>query len=673
MWGKTKLIAVIILGIATMPAIWVWAEDDPAPSVIINEVAWAGSTKPDETKVSDDEWIELRNLANQSVDLTNWQLTKNTGTSDENETRMLTLPANSIIEAKGYFLISRFDIDTSMLNTEPNVVVKRDVPEDNGLFSLSNTKLRIGLYSGDYRLDENLVDVAGALGKAPFAGDSDIKASMERNAVIADGQQETSWHSALASINFDSGVADLGTPMASNSIIVEPPILTSITPAEGEVGGILEIESICGDNFSLNPIPIVQIRLGDIKISADNVRVADPTLIDNGQFSLDGAETGRWDLVVTNPDGQTATLSQIVKVTEPPPEYDLGMTVRINEVYPQPNTTSNDEFIELYNFGDQSVNLTGWILDDMRNGGSSPLTLEGRVILPKQYLTLYKPETKLTLNDNGDAVYLIQPNGFELDRTEYTAADRGWTWARFDDGWKWTSTPTANGKNVSSTPPVEPETEAKIDEPDDPQPELPTFTSGNVLITELLPNPKDNDEFIELYNATNQPIDLSNWTLKDKSGRKYTINDFAVTIQTADGLIVQDGQYVVITQTMSNLALNNTGGETVTLLDPTGKVIATVSYPDKAPVNAAYVLEDGVWTWTPKPTPGKINVLALDEADEPAPQVDIVLPDSLPVTGETTRRWWGIGLVSLALGAVVCLVRREKTGNKSNQSSPLLR
>jgi hypothetical protein len=303
--------------------------------------------------------------------------------------------------------------------------------------------------------------------------------------------------------------------------------------------------------------------------------------------------------------------------------------------------------------GDKIVNLTGWILDDARNSGSSPFTLGAQNILPKSYLVIYKSESKLTLNDSGDDAYLIQPNGFELDHTTYTAAPRGQTWARFDDGWKWTNSPTPNGKNVFSSPPPPPQNPVPVEEPDTPTAAPATFQKGDILVTELLPNPKDGDEFIELYNGSGKLIELKGWTLQDKSKHKYKIDDFALNIQTTSTLTIQPGQYVVVTETMSGIALNNTGGETVTLLDPAGDVIATVSYLDKAPAGAAYAFSDGIWTWSQYPTPGQVNVLGLDEADEQPPQIDIVLPESLPVTGEGQRRWWGIGLTSLALSAIV--------------------
>ena len=67
--------------------------------VVISEIAWMGTT----TDVND-EWIELYNTTNQTIDLTNWTLQAEDGSPN------VTLSGN--IPPKGYFLLERID-DTS--------------------------------------------------------------------------------------------------------------------------------------------------------------------------------------------------------------------------------------------------------------------------------------------------------------------------------------------------------------------------------------------------------------------------------------------------------------------------------------------------------------------------------------------------------------------------------
>lgn len=655
MWGKVGFWGCVgILCLGYVPTIFA---DETPPSVVINELAWAGSSAS-----SQDEWIELKNTTQEEINLSGWQIqVDNPGTD-----YTITIPSesSSLIKSRGFFLIAKFKAD----NIKSALNVEADLNLEGIGFGITNSSFIITLWNdaGD-KTDEAWDGSTPEIGYRHSASGS---ASIERCDVLADGRLPANWQQSIDSVNFDdlgSDIINYGTPGAENSVITEPPTIESISPNSAETDSQLQIESITGTNFGENPI--VQLKLNGQVITANDINVASSTLIDSGQFDLDSAELGKWDLVITNPDGQTATLPQAVEITEPPPQYDLTTTVRINEIYPQPNTTSNDEFIELYNFGDKVINLTGWQLDDIRGGGSNPHTFSGIIINSKSFVTIYKPASKLTLNDNGDSVYLLQPNGFVLDQTSYENASKGKTLSRFPEGWKWTETPTPNGINVfTETPP--PEEPDQTYEPDDTPKETPQkqtspkYKPNSILITEILPNPNEGDEFIELFNNTEKPIDLKDWKLQDASGKTYAIDDFDVTIQSANTSI-EPQQYVFITQTTSHISLNNSGGDELWLLDPGGTVIDAVSYPDKAPTGVAYALdaEEEYWTWTSTPTPGKTNIIAAGEETEmvePSPE------PTLASSGLPLHKWLGIILVSFTLTAMLFWYEEEKYACKNS-------
>jgi len=121
----------------------------------------------------------------------------------------------------------------------------------------------------------------------------------------------------------------------------------------------------------------------------------------------------------------------------------------INEIVPHPATSSSDEFIELYNFGISDVDLSGWQIDDIAGGGSSPYTIPtGTIILVGKYLTFYNSIDHISLNDSGDSARLIDPNGDEKSATSYLSSDRGQSYSKFDSGWQWTTKPTPLAKNL---------------------------------------------------------------------------------------------------------------------------------------------------------------------------------------------------------------------------------
>ncbi len=162
--------------------------------IVINELAWSGSNSS-----STDEWIELRNTTNHPINITGYELTKNTGT----ETLMLKIPSN-IIPARGLFLISNNAASNSVLGTNPDLV--------DTAVSLSNTKLQIKLYNGNFSVAD-VVDIAGD-GSAPLAGTSSSpRKTMSRSSTPDDGLLAENWFtSTLTGTGYDSGATEKGTP-----------------------------------------------------------------------------------------------------------------------------------------------------------------------------------------------------------------------------------------------------------------------------------------------------------------------------------------------------------------------------------------------------------------------------------------------------------------------------
>lgn len=200
---KTIFCLVYVLGLLNSSLLFGASSQD----VVINELMWCGSTAS-----LADEWIELRNMTNNSIDLSGWQITKNTAT----ETPMLTIPAGKTIAANGYFLIANYD--------ENSAKSSLDVISDlvTTTVSLSNSKLQIKLYDGPWDSGGNLIDTAND-GNKPFVGDNTNKYSMERNSVPGDGTLPDNWHTALTSVGFDPGATEKGTPGSVNSAPPPPP------------------------------------------------------------------------------------------------------------------------------------------------------------------------------------------------------------------------------------------------------------------------------------------------------------------------------------------------------------------------------------------------------------------------------------------------------------------
>jgi len=88
-------------------------------------------------------------------------------------------------------------------------------------------------------------------------------------------------------------------------------------------------------------------------------------------------------------DAQSSTPSN----NPPAPQSPAAMKILISEVMAGSSVSIDDEFIEIYNYGVEAADLTGWTIKKKTSGGNeSPLVatsrLSGKVVQPGKYLLL---------------------------------------------------------------------------------------------------------------------------------------------------------------------------------------------------------------------------------------------------------------------------------------------
>ncbi|MDP1845335.1 MAG: lamin tail domain-containing protein [Candidatus Moranbacteria bacterium] len=203
----------------------------------------------------------------------------------------------------------------------------------------------------------------------------------------------------------------------------------------------------------------------------------------------------------------------------------------------------------------------------------------------------YSQDNKATLHEEifyGNYFDKKEP-GYSLERIDFDKEN-------IEDNWQESYTLGGTPGSLSSTAPPMPPS---------------IIYSKNIKISELLPNPsgnEDTDEFMELYNTDPEEIvELSGWTLEDKSGNSYSLPDISIN----------PGEYIAFYRNNSAFSLNNTGGETVTLKNPKGDPVgSSVSYSGNAKENYSYALDKGNFVWTSTPTPDGANVITTSNSDE---------------------------------------------------------
>jgi len=126
--------------------------------------------------------------------------------------------------------------------------------------------------------------------------------------------------------------------------------------------------------------------------------------------------------------------------------YPLGIV--FNEILPSPEgADAENEWIELFNENSFSVDLSGWQIKDSVGRSQTYTFPEGTEINSNGFLTLIRPETNVTLNNDGDSLKLIQPGGKIIDEISYEKAPMGNSFNLTSSGWEWNNSPTPNAKN----------------------------------------------------------------------------------------------------------------------------------------------------------------------------------------------------------------------------------
>jgi len=295
--------------------------------------------------------------------------------------------------------------------------------------------------------------------------------------------------------------------------------------------------------------------------------------VDNEIRDTDNNEN---DFILSNPNPQNSSGNNNEDGNDNNKDEDkkYSTSIKINELFPNPEESpeKKNEFVELYNFGDDSIDFAGWSIEDKT--GSYKLA---GAIDSQDYIAFYNT---VTLNNNGDEIKLLNPSGGIVSQVPYGKAAENYSYSFDGKKWQWTSFMTPSEENKF---------------------EVKKEYSNKVYLNEILPNPSGDEktgEYIEIYNPAKNKIDLAGWILRDSSKTgKYVLLEKA---------IIKTKGYLVIYRVDFKFALNNSGNEMVYLLDPNESIVASIAY-SKAKEDVSYNFDGEDWRWSRFLTPGKEN------------------------------------------------------------------
>ncbi len=293
-----------------------------------------------------------------------------------------------------------------------------------------------------------------------------------------------------------------------------------------------------------------------------------------------------------------------------------GISVEAKEPYPvvinevlAGNTLYSDaagelrDFVELYNSGAESEDISLWQLTD---GGSGKRYIipEGTVLSAGEYYVVY------CRKDGGDDaapfgisraggenIRLLTPKGAVADEMVTVSTVENESQIRLEDGtWTTSMTPTPGTANelsgVSETYGYNPGvSDLRISE----------------LMTSNSSYPRADGvrcDWVELWNTGSEPVDAGGYTLSDDMQ--------TVRFTFPQGTVVEAGGYLVVwcssgLEGAAQFGLSRDGGEVVTLKDPQGRIADAVETLKMATDQSQSLEEDGTWVITECATPGFAN------------------------------------------------------------------
>lgn len=317
-----------------------------------------------------------------------------------------------------------------------------------------------------------------------------------------------------------------------------------------------------------------------------------PNLMLSTAFTFEAPDSG--NPTPPPPASDAPFLEEVL--ADPPPGYDANGDGNAS--------VTEDEFVELYNPTDAPIDLSGWRIADavqerFQFPAGSAIPARSRLLVfgggaPAELgVPSFAAPGGLGLSNRGDEVALYdamgqlrwrESFGSELGDDQSLTRERALDpRAGFVPHRSLTEAPASPGAGVDGATP----------EPT-PEPEPAPPAGGRLMINEVLADPPvgydpsgdgdastTGDEFVELVNVGDAPVDLGGYRLRDGYGIRATLP--AVRLEPGRAFVVFGNggigpQWSSSQATAGELLGLNNSGDNLAVLDPSGAVIDEVRY-----------------------------------------------------------------------------------------------
>ena len=239
----------------------------------------------------------------------------------------------------------------------------------------------------------NIVDRVNSF-RGWLAGDNTDKYTMERKNPKLAGSDSASW---------GTSASPGGTPKAQNSVYsAQESQISDPVPAPGPT----EAQQTVSEPLNPAPVPAPE----------------------------------------TQPDESEKTASTQAQASYP-------QNIFINELMPYPlGPDELEEWVEIINESTEPADISLWQIKDTLGATNIYALPKGTIIAKGGVLVLSRLTTNITLNNDGDAVQIIRPDGELAQTAPYEKAEKGKSYVRESGLWKWSSVPTPGSANIVPAP-----------------------------------------------------------------------------------------------------------------------------------------------------------------------------------------------------------------------------
>lgn len=403
--------------------------------VVINEIGWAG-TKASAT----DEWIELYNNTNSTINLDGWILKAKDDTP--------TIKLNGSINPYEFYLIERTN-DTTISDIKGDYV---------GSFSkhgnLSNKGEDLELID----INNEIIDKVYFSSGWPAGKGNPDYISMERINPKKEGSDPNNWKSNNGlKINGKDAENNpvLGTPKSKNSVYQED--INQLNSAKEEKQTENQNQNKSGNQNLENQKQINNQENNQTNNQKENNYFQNNTENQNLSYPSDKNQDLK-QLSINQPqNNQEKNLKSENSESDKDNNLDkeksnkslnLNKNIFINEIMANPKgDDKTQEWIEIYNHNPIEINLTNWKIKNEKKIFQFPKNTK---IAPESFLVLSRQTTKLTLLNKGGLLKFLDNQNNLVQKINYPKAlKENYSYARkINNSWDFTSIPTPGSINI---------------------------------------------------------------------------------------------------------------------------------------------------------------------------------------------------------------------------------